>query len=205
MSKCVFFVFSQFCRFLILGCFVQLFNFLLLYPGSDSRLGGAPSFRPLRHKGPAVSHPAASQRRCWQRLFQRARWDCRRRRLPAHEQTQSRGFNHWFRLGSVGRRASQTGPTDGNCWHFKSHEGLSHFLSQSACASAPVSGVYKPPSCLVRFQVENMLLIVMQSAHLVAQRKAFQQSMEDVLTLSREQTSSQPLIASALEELKVLE
>uniref|UniRef100_G3NQT3 Protein kinase domain-containing protein n=1 Tax=Gasterosteus aculeatus aculeatus TaxID=481459 RepID=G3NQT3_GASAC len=50
--------------------------------------------------------------------------------------------------------------------------------------------------------VENMLLIVMQSAHLVAQRKAFQQSMGDVLTLSREQTSSQPLIASALEELK---
>uniref|UniRef100_A0A7N8XET8 Mitogen-activated protein kinase kinase kinase 4 n=1 Tax=Mastacembelus armatus TaxID=205130 RepID=A0A7N8XET8_9TELE len=51
-------------------------------------------------------------------------------------------------------------------------------------------------------KVENMLLIVMQSAHLVAQRKAFQQSMEDVLTLSREQTSSQPLIACALEELK---
>lgn len=54
------------------------------------------------------------------------------------------------------------------------------------------------------FQVENLLLIVMQSAHLVAQRKAFQQSMEDVLTLSREQTSSQPLIASALEDLKVV-
>lgn len=52
--------------------------------------------------------------------------------------------------------------------------------------------------------MENPLLIVMQSAHLVAQRKSFQQSMEDVLTLSREQTSSQPLIASALEELKVL-
>ncbi|KAM9364091.1 mitogen-activated protein kinase kinase kinase 4 isoform 2-T2 [Pholidichthys leucotaenia] len=51
-------------------------------------------------------------------------------------------------------------------------------------------------------QVEDLLLIVMQSAHLVAQRKAFQQSMEDVLTLNREQTSSQPLIASALEELK---
>lgn len=49
-----------------------------------------------------------------------------------------------------------------------------------------------------------MLLIVMQSAHLVAQRKAFQQSMGDALTLSREQTSSQPLIAGALEELKVL-
>ncbi|XP_028279313.1 mitogen-activated protein kinase kinase kinase 4 isoform X2 [Parambassis ranga] len=51
-------------------------------------------------------------------------------------------------------------------------------------------------------KVDNLLLIVMQSAHLVAQRKAFQHSMEDVLTLSREQTSSQPLIASALEELK---
>uniref|UniRef100_A0A3Q0SR40 Mitogen-activated protein kinase kinase kinase 4 n=1 Tax=Amphilophus citrinellus TaxID=61819 RepID=A0A3Q0SR40_AMPCI len=51
-------------------------------------------------------------------------------------------------------------------------------------------------------KVENMLLIVMQSAHLVAQRKAFQQSMEDVLTPNREQTSSQPLIAGALEELK---
>uniref|UniRef100_A0A3B4B7G2 Mitogen-activated protein kinase kinase kinase 4 n=1 Tax=Periophthalmus magnuspinnatus TaxID=409849 RepID=A0A3B4B7G2_9GOBI len=50
--------------------------------------------------------------------------------------------------------------------------------------------------------VENMLLIVMHSAHLVAQRKAFQQSMEDVLTLNREQTSSQPLIATALQELK---
>lgn len=67
-----------------------------------------------------------------------------------------------------------------------------------------VSDVFKPPTDLLCFQVENMLLIVMQSAHLVAQRKAFQQSMEDVLTLSREQTSSQPLIASALEELKVL-
>lgn len=56
----------------------------------------------------------------------------------------------------------------------------------------------------LHFQVGNVLLIVMQSAHLVAQRKAFQQSMEDVLTLSREQTSSEPLIAGALEELKVL-
>uniref|UniRef100_A0A4W5RJC5 Mitogen-activated protein kinase kinase kinase 4 n=1 Tax=Hucho hucho TaxID=62062 RepID=A0A4W5RJC5_9TELE len=50
--------------------------------------------------------------------------------------------------------------------------------------------------------VENLLLIVMQSAHLVAQRKAFQQSMDELLTLSREQTSSQPLIARALEQLK---
>ncbi|KAI3362659.1 hypothetical protein L3Q82_001733 [Scortum barcoo] len=60
----------------------------------------------------------------------------------------------------------------------------------------------KPLSAPTHFQVENMLLIVMQSAHLVAQRKTFQQYMEDVLTLSREQTSSQPLIATALEELK---
>uniref|UniRef100_A0A4W5M3B1 Mitogen-activated protein kinase kinase kinase 4 n=1 Tax=Hucho hucho TaxID=62062 RepID=A0A4W5M3B1_9TELE len=51
-------------------------------------------------------------------------------------------------------------------------------------------------------KVENLLLIVMQSAHLVAQRKAFQQSMDDLLTLHREQTSSQPLIARALEQLK---
>ncbi|XP_072526477.1 mitogen-activated protein kinase kinase kinase 4 isoform X3 [Salminus brasiliensis] len=51
-------------------------------------------------------------------------------------------------------------------------------------------------------KVENLLLIVMQSAHLVAQRKAFQQSMEELLTLRREQTSSQPLIAQALEQLK---
>ncbi|XP_072293719.1 mitogen-activated protein kinase kinase kinase 4 isoform X2 [Eucyclogobius newberryi] len=55
---------------------------------------------------------------------------------------------------------------------------------------------------LSAMSVENMLLIVMHSAHLVAQRKAFQQSMEDVLTLKREQTSSQPLIATALQELK---
>ncbi|XP_037541125.1 mitogen-activated protein kinase kinase kinase 4 [Nematolebias whitei] len=55
---------------------------------------------------------------------------------------------------------------------------------------------------LKAMKVENLLLIVMQSSHLVSQRKAFQQSMEDVLTLSREQTSSQPLIASALEDLK---
>ena len=51
--------------------------------------------------------------------------------------------------------------------------------------------------------MENLLLIVMQSAHLVAQRKAFQQSMDDLLTLHREQTSSQPLIARSLEQLKV--
>ncbi|KAJ8385485.1 hypothetical protein AAFF_G00185810 [Aldrovandia affinis] len=51
-------------------------------------------------------------------------------------------------------------------------------------------------------KVENLLFIVMQSAHLVTQRKAFQQSMEDLLSLRREQTSSQPLIAGALEQLK---
>ncbi|KAK6489257.1 mitogen-activated protein kinase kinase kinase 4-like isoform X1 [Huso huso] len=51
-------------------------------------------------------------------------------------------------------------------------------------------------------QVDNLLLIIMQSAHLVAQRKAFQQSMDDLITLHREQTSSQPVIAKALEQLK---
>ncbi|XP_073776267.1 mitogen-activated protein kinase kinase kinase 4 isoform X7 [Danio rerio] len=51
-------------------------------------------------------------------------------------------------------------------------------------------------------KVDNLLLVVMQSAHLVTQRKAFQQSMEELLSLSREQTSSQPLIVCALEQLK---
>ncbi|KAL2083024.1 hypothetical protein ACEWY4_020797 [Coilia grayii] len=55
---------------------------------------------------------------------------------------------------------------------------------------------------LKAMDVENLLLIVMQSAQLVTQRKAFQQSMDELLCLRREQTSSQPLIASALEQLK---
>ncbi|XP_017316970.1 mitogen-activated protein kinase kinase kinase 4 isoform X3 [Ictalurus punctatus] len=55
---------------------------------------------------------------------------------------------------------------------------------------------------LKAMKMENMLLIVMQSGLLVAQRKAFQQSMGELLTLRREQTSSQPLIAKALEQLK---
>uniref|UniRef100_A0AAY4DGD6 Mitogen-activated protein kinase kinase kinase 4 n=1 Tax=Denticeps clupeoides TaxID=299321 RepID=A0AAY4DGD6_9TELE len=55
---------------------------------------------------------------------------------------------------------------------------------------------------LKTMEVENLLLIVMQSAHLVNQRKAFQQSMEELVNLGREQTSSQPLIARALEQLK---
>lgn len=53
--------------------------------------------------------------------------------------------------------------------------------------------------------MDNLLLVVMQSAHLVTQRKAFQLSMEEILTLSREQTSSQPLIVCALEQLKVMQ
>lgn len=44
----------------------------------------------------------------------------------------------------------------------------------------------------------------MQSAHLLIQRKAFQQSIEGLLTLRQEQTSSQPIIAKALQQLKVL-
>ncbi|XP_012590663.1 PREDICTED: mitogen-activated protein kinase kinase kinase 4 [Condylura cristata] len=51
-------------------------------------------------------------------------------------------------------------------------------------------------------QVENLLLVVMQSAHLVSQRKAFQQSIEGLMTLRQEQTSSQPVIAKALQQLK---
>lgn len=52
-------------------------------------------------------------------------------------------------------------------------------------------------------QVDNLLLVVMQSAHLIIQRKAFQQSIEGLMTLRQEQTSSQPIIAKALQQLKV--
>lgn len=58
--------------------------------------------------------------------------------------------------------------------------------------------------CLLSSQVDNLLLVVMQSAHLLIQRKALQQSIEGLLTLRQEQTSSQPVIARALQQLKVL-
>ncbi|XP_076976899.1 mitogen-activated protein kinase kinase kinase 4 isoform X2 [Tamandua tetradactyla] len=51
-------------------------------------------------------------------------------------------------------------------------------------------------------QVDNLLLVVMQSAHLTIQRKAFQQSIEGLMILRQEQTSSQPVIAKALQQLK---
>ncbi|MEJ1275444.1 mitogen-activated protein kinase kinase kinase 4 [Cricetulus griseus] len=51
-------------------------------------------------------------------------------------------------------------------------------------------------------QVDNLLLVVMESAHLIIQRKAFQQSIEGLMTLRHEQTSSQPVIAKALQQLK---
>ncbi|XP_044936013.1 mitogen-activated protein kinase kinase kinase 4 isoform X4 [Mustela putorius furo] len=51
-------------------------------------------------------------------------------------------------------------------------------------------------------QVDNLLLVVMQSAQLTSQRKTFQPSIEGLLTLRQEQTSSQPVIARALQQLK---
>nr|XP_040139457.1 mitogen-activated protein kinase kinase kinase 4 isoform X2 [Ictidomys tridecemlineatus] len=51
-------------------------------------------------------------------------------------------------------------------------------------------------------QVDNLLLVVMQSAHLTMHRKSFQQSIEGLMTLRQEQTSSQPVIARALQQLK---
>ncbi|XP_074044085.1 mitogen-activated protein kinase kinase kinase 4 isoform X9 [Macrotis lagotis] len=51
-------------------------------------------------------------------------------------------------------------------------------------------------------QVENLLLVVLQSAHLVTQRKTFQNNIEGLVTLHQEQTSSQPVIAKALQQLK---
>ncbi|XP_048210360.1 mitogen-activated protein kinase kinase kinase 4 isoform X2 [Perognathus longimembris pacificus] len=55
---------------------------------------------------------------------------------------------------------------------------------------------------LKSMQVENFLLVVMQSTHLTSQRKAFQQSTEGLMALRHEQTSSQPVIAKALQQLK---
>nr|XP_060609666.1 mitogen-activated protein kinase kinase kinase 4 isoform X4 [Anolis sagrei ordinatus] len=51
-------------------------------------------------------------------------------------------------------------------------------------------------------QVDNLLLVVMQPVHLVNQRKAFQQVFEGLISLHQEQTSSQPVIAKALQQLK---
>nr|XP_020040794.1 mitogen-activated protein kinase kinase kinase 4 isoform X1 [Castor canadensis] len=51
-------------------------------------------------------------------------------------------------------------------------------------------------------QLDNLLLVVMQSAHLTIHRKTFQQSIEGLMTLRHEQTSSQPVIAKALQQLK---
>uniref|UniRef100_A0A803TRW3 Mitogen-activated protein kinase kinase kinase 4 n=1 Tax=Anolis carolinensis TaxID=28377 RepID=A0A803TRW3_ANOCA len=51
-------------------------------------------------------------------------------------------------------------------------------------------------------KVDNLLLVVMQPVHLVNQRKAFQQVFEGLISLHQEQTSSQPVIAKALQQLK---
>ncbi|XP_071997412.1 mitogen-activated protein kinase kinase kinase 4 isoform X5 [Engystomops pustulosus] len=51
-------------------------------------------------------------------------------------------------------------------------------------------------------EVDNLLLVVMQSAHLLRNRKNFQHAAEDILSLKLEQTSSHPVIAEALHQLK---
>ncbi|XP_068087837.1 mitogen-activated protein kinase kinase kinase 4 isoform X2 [Hyperolius riggenbachi] len=51
-------------------------------------------------------------------------------------------------------------------------------------------------------QVDNLLLVVMHSSLLTSQRKTFQLSVEDILSLRLEQTSSHPVIAEALHQLK---
>uniref|UniRef100_A0A8C5RCX3 Mitogen-activated protein kinase kinase kinase N-terminal domain-containing protein n=1 Tax=Laticauda laticaudata TaxID=8630 RepID=A0A8C5RCX3_LATLA len=56
---------------------------------------------------------------------------------------------------------------------------------------------------LKNMKVDNLLLVVMQPVHLVNQRKSFQQLLEGLISLQQEQTSSQPEIAKALQELKV--
>ncbi|KAJ7413169.1 mitogen activated protein kinase kinase kinase 4 [Willisornis vidua] len=76
--------------------------------------------------------------------------------------------------------------------------------SWSAWEGQPVKVVpqVETVDTLRTMQVDNLLLVVIQSAHLVSQRKAFQQSIEGLITLCQEQTSSQPIIAKALQQLK---
>ncbi|KAM9315716.1 mitogen-activated protein kinase kinase kinase 4 [Gastrophryne carolinensis] len=51
-------------------------------------------------------------------------------------------------------------------------------------------------------QVANLLLVVMHSPLLLCQRRSFQHSVEDYLSLKLEHTSSHPVIAEALHQLK---
>uniref|UniRef100_A0A8C5X477 Mitogen-activated protein kinase kinase kinase 4 n=1 Tax=Malurus cyaneus samueli TaxID=2593467 RepID=A0A8C5X477_9PASS len=76
--------------------------------------------------------------------------------------------------------------------------------SWSAWEGQPVKVVpqVETVDTLRTMQVDNLLLVVIQSAHLVSQRKAFQQSIEGLISLNQEQTSSQPIIAKALQQLK---
>ncbi|XP_077204275.1 mitogen-activated protein kinase kinase kinase 4 isoform X2 [Paroedura picta] len=55
---------------------------------------------------------------------------------------------------------------------------------------------------LKNMQIDHLLLVVMQPVHLVNQRKTFQQSLEGLVSLLQEQTSSQPVVAKALQQLK---
>ncbi|XP_039425947.1 mitogen-activated protein kinase kinase kinase 4 isoform X8 [Corvus cornix cornix] len=86
------------------------------------------------------------------------------------------------------------------------HSDKDHELgdSWSAWEGQPVKVVpqVETVDTLRTMQVDNLLLVVIQSAHLVSQRKAFQQSIEGLVSLHQEQTSSQPIIAKALQQLK---
>ncbi|XP_053793981.1 mitogen-activated protein kinase kinase kinase 4 isoform X5 [Vidua chalybeata] len=86
------------------------------------------------------------------------------------------------------------------------HSDKDHELddSWSAWEGQPVKVVpqVETVDTLRTMQVDNLLLVVIQSAHLVSQRKAFQQSIEGLISLHQEQTSSQPIIARALQQLK---
>ncbi|XP_014806485.1 PREDICTED: mitogen-activated protein kinase kinase kinase 4 isoform X1 [Calidris pugnax] len=86
------------------------------------------------------------------------------------------------------------------------HSDKTHELddSWSSWEGQPVKVVpqVETVDTLRTMQVDNLLLVVIQSAHLVSQRKAFQQSIEGLISLHQEQTSSQPIIAKALQQLK---
>ena len=81
--------------------------------------------------------------------------------------------------------------------------GLVVFGDWGLGESGKLSGSVSKPCACFSSQVDNLLLVVMESAHLIIHRKTFQQSTEGLMTLRQEQTSSQPVIAKALQQLKV--
>ncbi|XP_069830473.1 mitogen-activated protein kinase kinase kinase 4 isoform X2 [Dendropsophus ebraccatus] len=82
--------------------------------------------------------------------------------------------------------------------HLEAEEAWARWGGQTVRVVPPV----ETADTLRSMQMDNLLLVVMQSAHLLRTRKHFQHCVEDILSLKLEQTSSHPVIAEALQQLK---